>query len=227
MKKVKKRIRIKNVIIFIVIIITISLTVFLYLNRRITNIFVKGNKYLTEQEVIDTAGIKYYPKRKDYSKYKIIDNLIANPLIKEVKVSVSIFGSVLIDITENYPLVYNSLNNKYLLDNGQEVSIDKNINGVPILINSIDQEVHSNFVKAFKKIDKGILTKISEVKYDKTELDNERFLLLMNDQRYVYVTLTKITNINNYNDIVESLDNKMGILYLDSGNHFVVKDNKQ
>ena len=46
----------------------------------------------------------------------------------------------------------------------------------------------------------------------------------MVDANYVYVTLTKIKNINEYKNIIDSMENKKGILYLDYGNYFVPKE---
>ena len=48
----------------------------------------------------------------------------------------------------------------------------------------------------------------------------------MNDGNYVYVTLTKLSKINEYKSIIESVENKKGILYLDYGNYFVPKEQK-
>ena len=45
----------------------------------------------------------------------------------------------------------------------------------------------------------------------------------MNDGNEVYVTITKLDLLNKYIDIVKKLDNKNGILYLDSGNYFEIK----
>ena len=44
----------------------------------------------------------------------------------------------------------------------------------------------------------------------------------MKDGNYVYITLTKIDEINKYLDVLSTLDNKKGILYLDSGNYFEI-----
>jgi hypothetical protein len=44
----------------------------------------------------------------------------------------------------------------------------------------------------------------------------------MNDGNYVYITLTKIKSINEYIKILSTLENKKGILYLDSGNYFEI-----
>ena len=45
----------------------------------------------------------------------------------------------------------------------------------------------------------------------------------MNDGNYVYLTLNKYSNINNYLEIVGTLKESKGILYLDYGNYFVPK----
>ena len=45
----------------------------------------------------------------------------------------------------------------------------------------------------------------------------------MSDSHYVYITLSKISLINSYNEIYPTLEGKKGILYLDSGNHFEIK----
>jgi len=46
----------------------------------------------------------------------------------------------------------------------------------------------------------------------------------MNDGNEVYITLSKITKINKYNEIYSSMDNKKGIIYLDSGDYIEVKE---
>ena len=46
----------------------------------------------------------------------------------------------------------------------------------------------------------------------------------MNDGNYVYVTMSKFDNINDYLEISKTLGTKNGILYLDYGNYFVPKE---
>ena len=46
----------------------------------------------------------------------------------------------------------------------------------------------------------------------------------MNDGNYIYITLEKMDKINKYLDIIKSFNNKKGILYLDSGEYFEVKE---
>ena len=44
----------------------------------------------------------------------------------------------------------------------------------------------------------------------------------MNDGNYVYITLYKTYLVNDYIKILSTLENKKGILYLDSGNYFEI-----
>ena len=67
-----------------------------------------------------------------------------------------------------------------------------------------------------------ILSRISEIEYKPNDVDTNRFLLSMQDGNYVYLTLSKFKNINNYIEIVRKNKKKKGILYLDSGEYFKV-----
>lgn len=44
----------------------------------------------------------------------------------------------------------------------------------------------------------------------------------MNDGNYVYITTTRLDNINKYENVLLELEGKKGIIYLDSGNHFEI-----
>ena len=79
-------------------------------------------------------------------------------------------------------------------------------------------------IKNMGKIDKSVLAKISDIEYKPNEYDKDRFLLYMDDGNMVYLTLTKFNMINYYNDVLEQLEDRKGILYLDNGNHFQIKE---
>ena len=75
-----------------------------------------------------------------------------------------------------------------------------------------------------QKVNIDILNRISEIKYDPNDVDQERFYLIMNDGNKVYLTIKKFLLINNYIDIVKKFNNAKGIIYLDSGEYFDVID---
>ena len=62
---------------------------------------------------------------------------------------------------------------------------------------------------------------MSEIEYKPNDVDQERFLIFMNDGNYVYINIKKFQNLNKYLDMLKSFDDKKGILYLDSGEYFV------
>ena len=206
-KKVKKkRIKLKNILFALLIIIVISGSIYLYLNTRIKNIYVLGNNYFHEQDIIELAGIKDYPKFKKINKKKIKENLLKEELIND---------------------------NKIILSDGTKINNKYDYVGIPILTKIEKEEdiasfneIYDRFIKSFNKVDRDVLNKISEINYARSNLDKDRFLLYMNDQIYVYITLTKIEVLNNYNEITKSLEGKKGILYLDSGNHFEIIEEK-
>ena len=64
---------------------------------------------------------------------------------------------------------------------------------------------------------------ISEIEYNKTSYDSERFLLYMNDGNEVYITVSRTNLLNKYVEIVTKLDNKKGILYFKLPSSFILK----
>ena len=72
------------------------------------------------------------------------------------------------------------------------------------------------------KIDYALIKKISQIKYDPTKYDEDRFILYMNDSNRVYINLPKFKNFNKYEEMVSKFEGKTGILYLDSGNYFEI-----
>ena len=217
-KKNKKKIILK---ILIIIIILGSLT-FYFKNMKIKNIYVTGNNNLKDQEIIELAGINNYPNLFQISSKKIEKKIKLNPLIDSVKVKKTFLGKITINIKEYNLLLKNEIDNTIYLDNGQKITNDINIIGLPTLTNDVDKDILNNFLKKLNTINKDILSKISEITYSPNEYDKDLFLFLMNDGNYVYITTTRLDNINKYENVLLELEGKKGIIYLDSGNHFEI-----
>ena len=218
MKKVKKRkLRYKRV--FIVLFL-LFFAVFLFVkiaNLKITNIYIKGNELLTDQEIIDIAKLSDYPKSINNSTWSIESRLESNILIKKATVSKENMTIVKITIEENTPLFYNKLNEKTVLFDLEETEEKYDI---PILTNYVPDYIYEEFKQKMKLINKDVLKKMSEIKYDPDSIDEKRFLITMVDGNYVYLTINKFDAINNYILIIKNFENKKGILYLDAGNVF-------
>ena len=191
-------------------------------NIKIKNIIIVNNNYYSDEEIIEKAGIENYPEFITLSRKKIKNKLSTLDLIEDVEIKKE-FGFILrITIKEKKILYHIRSNNEYRVSDNKNYSLD-NVTGVPTLINYVPEEVEKKFVNKFKDIDSNIINMISEIEYNKTSYDSERFLLYMNDGNEVYITVTRTNLLNKYVEIVTKLDNKKGILYLDSGNYFEIK----
>lgn len=220
-RKKKKRVRIKLRVVFLSLIFILILG-FLFLNViniPISNIFVSGNTYLTDQQIIEISGIEDYPSTFKNFSSTIKKRLKKNAYIKNVKVYKKLFTMVYIEVEENRPLFFSQSVNKTVLVDTRQTE-DKF--SVPTLINYVPDVLYEDFIVKMSDIKLEVLDKISEMKYDPDEVDDARFLFTMTDGNYVYLTLNKLESINNYNDIVKQFDNKKGILYLNSGGYFEV-----
>ena len=219
--KVKKRkLKIKNILILILLIILIYNMIIYILNLKISNIYIVNNSLLTDKEIINLANLSDYPSFILTSSKDIKTNLYKNKLIKEIKVKKELFGKIYIYITEYKPIAI--YNNQLLLDNGSLIDNIYDLN-LPIIKNDISS-IYDDYIASFSLIDSDILYKISEIEYVPNDVDKERFLIYMTDGNYVYMTLNKITKLNTYNSIVDQLESKHGLVYLDSGDYFEIKE---
>lgn len=227
-KKKKKRVlKIKNILIFLIIILLASLLIKYILNMPIKNIYIKGNNILTDNIIINDAKINNYPSFLLTTSSEIKKNLLKNNYIKEVKVKKKFGNKIELEIIEHIPIAIMDLENRLILSNGRIVDNNYEQNDLPILNNVVSEEIFDNFAYKFSKINKNILRQISQIEYSPVAVDNSRFLLYMNDGNLVYVTLTKIDKLNKYNSIKDKMANKIGTIYLDSGDFVELKKEEQ
>ena len=194
--------------------------------KAVTYIYVHQEptavKLQTEQEIIDIAKVSNYPNTFLNLSSTIKNRLEKNVYIKSAKVYKKSFTILYIEVEENRPLFYNSSSNETVLLDGKTVQEKLE---APVLINMIPDTLYEKFIKKISEIDYDVLKRVSEIKYDKNEVDETRFLFTMNDGNYVYLTLNTFEKINNYINIVKTFNNSKGVLYLDSGEYFEIFKN--
>ena len=222
-KKVKRRLNIKALLVYILVIYLFVMLVYYFLSRPIKNIYITGNEYLSDATIIENAGIKEYPSVLKMNIFKIKSNIEKMDYIKDVKVRRNLFGKLTIDVTEARALFYNRNNEKIVLSNGKEID-DDNSYGYPSLINYVPKKIYKKMIVTLDKIDYDILTSVSEMEYSVSRsgekvLDDTRFIFRMNDGNTVYINLINIKNLNKYQEICATLDNPKGVMYLDSSSN--------
>lgn len=223
MKKVKRvRIKFKNVFLSLLGIGSIIFTIYLLLNKEINNIYISGNNILEEQEILELIDFDKYLKYYEINSNKIEKRLKTSLLINKANVKKSFFA-LEIDILEYKPLWIQENDNSIMLSSGETVNLDKKLLGIPSMTNEIENEYKNKFIEKLCLVDSDVFNKISEITYTPSDIDKERFLLYMNDKNYVYINISRMEYLNKYDELLPELDNKKGILYLDSGNHFEIK----
>lgn len=230
-KNKKKKLRLKGLLIVILFCYLLFSCGYYIYSSPVKNISIEGNTYLKDNYLIDYLGISNKSLLKINSK-SIKEKLLALNLISEVEVNKSFNNKLNIKIVEEKILFYNRNTKKVVLSNGNNIDNSKDYFGIPTLINYVPSDIYDNFVNGLKKIDKEILSLISEIEYSQSVVndkvvDENRFVLRMNDGNLVYVNTINIEKINNYLNIYEVIasknDNIKGCLYLDSNsdnNHF-------
>ncbi len=221
----KKKLRLLPFLIFIIVIAIIVFVCLFVLDTKVKNIIITGNEVLSDDEIIELAGLTDYPSFYKTLNSKIENGIKENPLSKDVNIDRSFYHIIEIKVDEYEILYKREDNGKYVLENKDEITLDSETPyTIPRLINEIPDKKLNSFIKYYKRIDLNIREKISEIKYDPNDYDEDRFLLYMDDGNSVYVTITKFERLNYYNDVLPQLDGRKGILYLDSGNHFRIME---
>ncbi len=220
-KKVKKKhLNLKGVILVLLIVYLIGMFLYTIFTMSIKNIYIKGTKLLSDNEIIEVAGIKKYPSIFKISKKSLSKKIKTLELVKNVSITKKLNGKLIIEIEEAYPLFYNRNNDRVVLSNGAEVENKTEYIGIPSLVNYTPSDILKRFINSFSNIDTDIIAMINEIVYDPDisediTIDKERFLLRMNDGNLAYVNILNMKRLNDYSTIFAAINEK-GTVYLDS-----------
>lgn len=223
-KKVKrKKLNIKRLILLLLIFYLIAILCYTILSMPIKNIYIKNTKLLKDNDIIETAGIKNYPSLLKISSKKMKEKIKQLDLVSDVKVKKNLWGKVTITIEEAKPLFYYRYTEKVILSNKKEVEPTNKYLGIPTLINYVPSDLLDSFIKTFMIIDNDIIGMINEIEYNPdisgdVIIDNNRFLLRMNDTNLVYVNTLNMKRLNDYKKVIGTIGEARGTLYLDSYN---------
>lgn len=227
-KKVKKKLNIKGLFVILLSLYLLIMVVYYVVTLPINSIIIEGNVLTSDLEIIEAAGISDYPAIFKITSYKMKKNILDLDYVSDVKVKKSLLGNITINVVEERILFYNTLNSTYVLTNGDERGIDKDIEGIPILVNYTPSEVYEGLIKGLNIIDTSILKLISEIEYDPEQsydeatneyitTDDSRFLLRMNDGNFVYINIENIEKLNNYIKAFATLEEgELGVFFFDS-----------
>ena len=221
----KRKLRVGRFLFILVILGGLFFGGYNFVKLPIENIIISGTKYLNDDYILELSNLKDYPSFMLTSRRKTIKRLEKSPYINSAKVKKKFFHKIVIEVEENKPLFYSEVDKKIVFSNKESIDVDDySLFRVPRLLNYVPDTKYNSFIKNVNKVDEEILGMISDIEYVPNDLDKDRFLLYMDDGNMVYLTLTKFKMINYYNDVLAQLEGRKGILYLDNGNHFQIKE---
>lgn len=224
-KKKKKKFNYIKLLAFLLIFYLLIYGTFYLFKVPTKNIIIIGNDLISDNTIIETAGIKNYPPLLTINRKKLSNNLKNINLINNVKIKKTIKFELIIEIEENKIIC--EYDNMYYLSNGNK--IEGNYLGIPILINYVPETTLNKFLSSMKELDYDIINSIGEIKYSPTIdengniTDEEIFVFYMNDGNTVYISIDKIDIMKKYQKIYASVGDKTGILHLDKGNYLEVQ----
>lgn len=222
-KNKKRRLKISRVFLVLIFLALIGYGIYLLSKMSVKGYYIIGNSYYDDNKILQLTGLDKYPSYLFTNSVSVTSKVKKDNLIKNIKIKHKINGMFEVIVNENKILFYDEIKKKSILNNKSE--FDYYNENIPVLVNEVNnKKVYDKFLLKIDKLNDDIIKNISEIKYDPNDLDKERFLFSMNDGNYVYVTLSKFSNINNYLEISNTLGEKNGILYLDYGNYFVPKE---
>ena len=162
----KKKLRLLPFLIFIIVIAIIVFVFLFVLDTKVKNIIITGNNVLSDDELIELAGLTDYPSFYKTLNSKIENGIKENPLIKDVDINRRFYHIIEIKVDEYEILYKREDNGKYVLENKEEITLDSETPyTIPRLINEIKDNKLNSFIKYYKRIDLNIREKISEIKY--------------------------------------------------------------
>ncbi len=220
----KKKLRVKVLLKILVFLLIIAAIVYYVLNVRVHNIYVKGNVYTKDINIIKSAKIENYPKLIKINKKQAINEITNLPLVKDAKIKIGMFGKVTITVEEREILFFYRYNDKIITSDNTQISDTNEYVGYPTLINFTPDTTLAELVKGLNKVDINIIKMINEIEYMPYKsatgeiIDENRFKLLMNDGNTVYIDTANIKRLNQYLEIYASLNMETvkGVLYLDT-----------
>ena len=223
-KKKRKVLKKKNILILFIVLLFLGCLTYYGITMPVRNVYISGNYLVSDEEIRTLAGLQEYPSFLLSKKSEMKNNLEKNQYIDSARITKK-FGNIISIFVKEFSIVAISVDYKLILSNGLKIDNNYDITDVPILINEINNEnVYHHFVRKFENVELDILRQISQIEYSPVDVDEERFLLYMNDGNLVYITLTKINKLNRYNAIKDKIGEKRGIIYLDAGDYVELKE---
>lgn len=218
--KKKRKLKLKGVLFLVCLFAAIIFTGYMLLDVDLKIVKVNGNDFLKDSDIIKLAGFNNKTKFFQFSSKEICNKIEEDPFVSTCKIVRKLGFKVEINIEENSPLFYYSIEDATVLSDGTRLA-GKTVAGVPTMINLTTEKVLTKFIAGLSLVRSDIIHSISEIEYSPSisstgiYIDEERFVLSMLDGNTIYINNRNLDVLNRYDTIYASLGDKKGTLYFD------------
>lgn len=217
-------------LIFYLSIFFILIAVIVYLQSPLSHVRsfdVTGNSFLTDEEVLDLAGLAAETNIWTLDKDAVTSSVLENPIIQEVEVDRQLPWTVQIKLMEHERVGYKEEENHFypVLGNGTVLTemAQNTYNGdAPLLAGFSDEELFKQMTAQLQAMPESILGLISEIHWRPSDGDNHSIMLYMNDGYMVSGTIREFAEkMQVYPSIVSQLEpGSEGIIHIGVGAYF-------
>ncbi|AIF43842.1 cell division protein FtsQ/DivIB [Virgibacillus sp. SK37] len=206
------------------------ISIIVYLQSPLSNvktIEVKGNTFLTKEEIIAESGLNRNTNIWSVDKEEIKQKLLSNPIINSVAISRDLPSSIEIELKEHELVGYVRQENNYvpILGNGSILKSMKRktfAGNAPLLVDFKEKAFLQKMTSELQKLPNSLLKLISEIHWVPVKGNKDKILLYMNDGFLVDGTIRSFASkMEVYPSIVSQLDkDSKGIIHIGVGAYF-------
>lgn len=225
----KRKIRTRRRLLRFVGLLIVALLVFAYFSSDISKVktlTVENNMLYSDDQILEKAGLDYQSSYILNPGFLIKMRLKEDPLIKDVSVTKTWGGGIMVSVEESLVIGYLKNAPQTLLVQGIGKFNAKDLsqlNAVMIpRIGGFTDEQLTMLDEAFEKVDKEVMPLISELEPYVTSYDENMVQFVMIDGNRVTTSMKGIEMLNSYRSVLKELEGTHVCLYMDdiSGNIF-------
>lgn len=224
-KAEKKKQRAKKRWINLIIIMLIVVVYIISPLSNVKEVIVSDTKYIGKEEIIKLSKIT-----KD-SKFIFVNNFLKPKLnhsfIKDYTIENQYNGMIKLNVVEKRGMGYLIMENSIdlLLEDGTLVKLDEMKDFIISLpkINSDETAFLEMLATSLKGLDSNLISRISEIEKHKTSYEENTVILKMEDGNKVYGSMKDLHLMQNYNNILESINEKNQCIQLDEATNSAFK----
>ena len=193
-------------------------------SNNIRKVEIKGNKYLSDEYILEYANVDMNSKFL-FSSFFVKGRVMKSPFIESVSISLNDYNVMLIEIKEKHMVAYRYYDKlEVIIDDGEIIEVEESMSDIitylPIVFGSYTKEIMNKIASGLGDLEPHIIENIAEIHPYETTYDQYMLRLLMRDGRNIFSSYYSLAPINYYYDVSLILTEEDHCLYvIEISNH--------